>query len=366
MKYIKKILAVALAVVAFEPAFSQESNEVKYEYNPHFFLQVQGGAAYTVGEASFGDLISPAAALNLGYSFNPYFALRIGASGWQARGSWTVPPTADYKYKYVQGNLDAMWNITNTFCGFNPKRVFSSYLFVGAGFNHAFDNDEAVAISGNSGKLQYLWDPNKNFVAGRAGLGVGFRLSDYVDINVEVNANMLSDKFNSKYGDNPDWQINGLIGLTFRFGKSYKEIIPAPVYVEPTPEPEPVVEPEPEPAPAPVVEQPKVAPFNCNIFFTINSSKISKTEMEKVDKLVEYLQAHPNAEVEVTGYADKGTGTAAINQRISERRAAIVANELVSRGIDANRIKQSAKGDTVQPFAINNDNRVTICVAEPK
>lgn len=366
MKYLKKLFAVALAVVMFEPAFSQESNEseVTYEYHPHFFLQLQGGAAFTVGENSFGELISPAAAVNLGYSFNPLFSLRIGASGWQAKGSW-VAPRQDYKYRYAQGNIDAMLNLTNLFCGFNPKRLFTSYLFVGGGFNHSFHNGEAVAIG--SSKLSYLWAPNKNFIVGRAGLGVGLRLSDYVDINVEVNGNILSDKFNSKYGDNPDWQFNALVGITWRFGKSYKEIIPEPVYVEPAPEPEPepVVEPEPTPAPAPVV-QPKVAPFNCDVFFKINSSTISKDEMTKLDKLVEYLNAHPQATVEVTGYADKGTGTAAVNMRISERRAAAVVAELAKRGIDPSRISSSAKGDTVQPFAVNNDNRVSICIAEPK
>ena len=34
-------------------------------------MQVQAGAAHTVGEAKFFDLISPAAAVNIGYQFAP-------------------------------------------------------------------------------------------------------------------------------------------------------------------------------------------------------------------------------------------------------------------------------------------------------
>lgn len=79
------------------------------------------------------------------------------------------------------------------------------------------------------------------FVAGRLGLGVNFRLSDCVLFGVEVNANMLSDKYNSKKAGNLDWQFNALGGFTFRFGKNHKKartaaVVPAPA---PTPAPEP-------------------------------------------------------------------------------------------------------------------------------
>ena len=64
-------------------------------------------------------------------------------------------------------------------------------------------------------------------------------------LNVEANANGITDRFNSKHGkdSNIDWQFNGLVGLTIKFGKGYKTI-PA-VYEEI------IIEPEPEPAPAP-------------------------------------------------------------------------------------------------------------------
>lgn len=44
---------------------------------------------------------------------------------------------------------------------------------------------------------------------------------------VELNGNILSDKYNSKKAVNLDWQFNALAGFTFRFGKNYKKSHPA-------------------------------------------------------------------------------------------------------------------------------------------
>ena len=43
-------------------------------------------------------------------------------------------------------------------------------------------------------------------------------------------------------------------------------------------------------------------------------------------------------------------------------RAQAVSQFLIDRGISAQRISKYAKGDRVQPFAVNEDNRVTICL----
>ena len=82
--------------------------EGKTIFDPHFFMQIQGGVAHTIGEGDFGDLLSPAAALYVGYKFNPWLGVRAGLSGWQAKGAWASPYTT-YKYNYLQGNVDAMF-----------------------------------------------------------------------------------------------------------------------------------------------------------------------------------------------------------------------------------------------------------------
>ena len=76
------------------------------------------------------------------------------------------------------------------------------------------------------------------------------------------------------------------------------------------------------------------------------------------------MNKYPNAKVTVTGYADKGTGNNVINDRVAAKRAQIVVNTLVKKGIAASRISSESKGSRVQPYAENNKNRVTICIAE--
>lgn len=77
------------------------------------------------------------------------------------------------------------------------------------------------------------------------------------------------------------------------------------------------------------------------------------------------MDKYPKSKVSIVGYADKGTGSAAYNQKISSQRAAYIKDLLINKyGIDASRISEDYKGDTVQPFAENDANRVTICIAE--
>ena len=350
----KKLLATVL-LMSSTVAFSQEQRikePEKTTFTPHWFIQAEVGAAHTVGEAKFTDLISPAAAVGV----------RLGVSGWQAKAGW-VTPSQTYQYKYLQGNLDLMADLSTLFCGFNPKRVFNGYILGGVGLNHAFDNDEANALDTRSHELEYLWQDKQNLVAGRFGLGCDLRLNDRLAINIEGNANALSDKFNSKKAGNCDWQFNVLVGLNIKLGKSYKKT--APVYYEPEPvveqpKPQPVVEkPQPKPEPAVVVE-----PMKQNIFFALNSAKIQNDQLSKIDEMVAYMEKYPASKVAITGYADKETGNPRINMTLSEKRANNVAEVLKAKGITADRIKVDYKGDTVQPYNTPKENRVSICIVE--
>ena len=337
------------------------------KFNPHFFLQLQAGGAYTVGEAgNFDKLLSPATAINLGYRFSPLFGLRVGGSGWQGRGAW-VSPRRDYKFNYLQGNVDAMLSLTNLFCGANPARVLDFYGFLGAGAACGFHNTEAVELADAGLPLGGLWRGKHIFPAGRGGLGVDINLNCNLAINIEVNANMLPDRFNSKEGSKFDWQYNALVGITYSFGgRSRKTVTETVTVVTEVVEEEVPVE---EPAPAPRQEtQPAIplvpAAMTQDIFFTINSSVISNAERSKVEALISYMREYPETTVTVTGYADKDTGYPAYNMKISEARASRVAEMLKQAGIAASRITIVAKGDTEQPFDINARNRVAIAIAK--
>ena len=377
MKALKTLFAVALfamgAVAANAQATYTDAEGNKYEFQKHFFLNLEGGAQYTLGEAKFSDLLSPNVQLGLGYQFSPVFAARLQANAWQSKGGWNgyyvgteAPHTQTYKWKYVAPGIDLMFNLSNLICGYNPLRTFNVTAFVGGGANFGFSNDEANDLDANlkDFELEYLWDGSKIRPFGRGGIELGFRLSDAVNFIIEGNANILSDHYNSKKAENPDWYFNALAGLRINLGKTYNKVVPPAPVPEPVPEPapEPVVE-KPAPAPAPVVE--KIEPIRRDVFFLINKTDIRAEEAQKVKDIADYLNKYPKAKVTVTGYADAGTGNDKINDRLAAQRADVVVKALKEQyGIAADRISYDSKGSRVQPFAENDLNRVSICIAE--
>lgn len=385
MKLYYKVVLSGLALCASMTAFAQkpaeEGAKTVYDFVPHFYVQGQFGGQYTLGEISFGKLLSPNAQLGIGYQFNPVFGLRLSANAWQSKGGWEVTDnnnvtnTYKWKYNYVAPQLDLTFNLSNLLYGFNPNRVFNLGFLIGGGANIAWNNDEAAdanaaivkgtTVSGSDGKaiyagqnLQYLWDGTKVRGFGHAALAGDFRVSDRVALGLEVGANVLSDHYNSKKAGNPDWYFNALAGVKINLGKSYnkREIpAPAPQVVER------VVEKYVD-KPAPAVE--KHGEIRRNVYYKIAKTNVDAEQKRKVWDIADFLNENKDAKVIVTGYADAGTGNARINARLARERAEKVTGMLKGCGIDESRITTESKGDTVQPFSENDRNRVVITVAE--
>ena len=367
-------------------AQAEQKGTTEYVFQPHWYITLQGGGQYTLGEGKFGDLLSPTAQIGVGYNFTKVVGLRLAVNAWQSKGvikldDTDMSPAQSYegkwKWNYVAPSLEFTFNLSNIVCNYNPNRLLNVYALIGGGANIGFKNDEAQTVenqiiayqNSNSnlvydGKqnMRYLWDGTKVRPFGKAGLLFDFRVSDKVSINIEGNANTLSDKYNSKKAGNWDWYFNALAGVKINLGKTYTtKFIPDPEpeirYVEKVVEK--VVE-----VPAKVEVKP-IEKMRRDIFFTINSFKVRETEAEKIKDIADYLNANPRAKVEVTGYADAGTGNNRINDRLAKQRADVVVKTLMNDyNISANRIYFDSKGSRVQPFAENDLNRVTICIAE--
>ena len=383
----KTIMSLLLFLgVLSASAQAEQKGTTEYVFQPHWYITLQGGGQYTLGEGKFGDLLSPTAQIGVGYNFTKVVGLRLAVNAWQSKGvikldDTDMTPAQSYegkwKWNYVAPSLEFTFNLSNIVCNYNPNRLLNVYALIGGGANIGFKNDEAQTVenqiiayqNSNSnlvydGKqnMRYLWDGTKVRPFGKAGLLFDFRVSDKVSINIEGNANTLSDKYNSKKAGNWDWYFNALAGVKINLGKTYTTKF--------TPDPEPeiryvekVVEKVVE-VPAKVEVKP-IEKMRRDIFFTINSYKVRETEAEKIKDIADYLKQNSNAKVEVTGYADAGTGNNRINDRLAKQRADVVVKALINEyNISADRISFDSKGSRVQPFAENDLNRVTICIAE--
>jgi outer membrane protein OmpA-like peptidoglycan-associated protein len=85
--------------------------------------------------------------------------------------------------------------------------------------------------------------------------------------------------------------------------------------------------------------------FDSGILFDTNKSDLRPASMTEIQKMAAVLQKYPDTNVLVEGHTD-ASGSDAINQPLSERRAQAVANYTQQQGVDASRISSSGYGSS--------------------
>ncbi len=344
----------------------------------NWFIQVGAGIASPFFENSRNDGGDDHRQISVNYNFafgkyiSPYLAWRVSFLG----GPLHYNDGGFEKMKYVNANVDFMWDMLNSLGGVNTKRVFSIVPFVGLGGTFTWDYTQDGGIIGHDGKPK----GNSWTLPVSAGIQFNFRLGKYVDFFLEGRGQFYGDNFNNHaYGRPIDINLTATGGFIFKIGgddfKSYNPCdylgyisnlnnqvndlrgalattsaaLAAAEAQLPCPEVQETV----------VVEQ--AAPLMSTVRFMLNSSRISDMEMVNVYNTAEYLKANPGQKVVIAGYADKDTGTSSYNMDLSKRRAEAVKKALVEKyGISADRLSVQAEGSNSQPYDENNWNRIVI------
>ncbi len=411
----KTILVISTLLAMGASALAQEA------FKPGWFLDLKGGATYTAGEAArfFDQVTYPTLALGAGYNFVPGFALRGEFSGWQAKGTvlngFVEADRRDvpfgewqYKFNYVQFNVDAIWDICNSF-KYKASRLFSPYLFAGPGLNYRFNNQQALAVADLFPAENYLWDKGVVSFTARFGAGLDIRIIDALHVELELVDNVLSDRFNSKKNDTNlhignwpldfDWNLSALVGLKYTFGRtgnSKKAAAAAAAAAaaeaaaaeraaaeKAAAEKAAAEKAAAEKAAAEKAAAEKAAAEKAaaeaaakkaaadraaaraaeeTVYFVIGRHEIRKSEVQKIQNIVDILNAYPEANVTVSGYADIETGTHAGNWVLSQKRAENVAAALKKAGIAADRITVDYFGDTKKVSDVPSENRCSVMV----
>lgn len=393
----KTCLTIAALALSATVVFSQEKLVKKGEFKDNWFIQAQGGASLTVSEhfkdaSIFSDLVTPHVALSVGKYFSPSAGVRLQGAGWESKNYLSYNDKT-FKVKYIQANADALLNLGNLFGTYNPDRTFNFIGIAGLGYVHGFKKSNAfVDKAGESQKLA-----TTNSIVPRLGFQLDFRTSDAISLNLEAVGNLMNDDFNGiKEGTKYDGTVNVLAGVTFHLGKSNFDVVnyidqsvvdnlngqlnaqrsqlndkdsqlsaksrqiadlEAALAQKPTVVTETQTETE-------LVEE---TVMNAVVVFKIGKADLQDNQEINIYNAAKFFQNHPNTDVIVTGYADKSTGTAAFNQKISEKRAEAVAKILINKyGIAPSRVTTKASGDTEQPFKTDEWNRVVIFTAVKK
>ena len=89
-----------------------------------------------------------------------------------------------------------------------------------------------------------------------------------------------------------------------------------------------------------------------NIFFDIGKATLRAESNAELERLVKLMKDVPSLKIEISGHTDN-TGSATLNETLSQSRAEAVVKHLVSKGIAENRM--SAKGyGSAKPVTSNN------------
>ncbi len=355
----KRLMTLAASLLLMGgAAVAQDQNWQSFSY-----VEAQGGLQLTSTNAPMDKLMMPTAALSFGHYFTPVVGARLHVNAWQSKSGFKDLDQY-YKWKYVTPSVDLLLNLSNLL-GQNQDRALNVILLGGVGLNYAWDNDELKDLGIAPQRIPLAWDDNRLSHNLRAGLRLETNMSKPLGISLEVNANSLDDRFNSKINDADDWQFTAMLGLNFRFGYKGKKHIPVTRQIEESVwEDVPVVKKVKKQEPY-MAEEPVT--LHKEVFYDIRVSDNVDPSVIQAE-VAKFMKENPDSKVYIVGYADKGTGNARLNKMYAERRAETFKKDLIEKhGVNGDMLVVDSKGDTVQPFPDNNDkNRCVIIDATGK
>ena len=104
---------------------------------------------------------------------------------------------------------------------------------------------------------------------------------------------------------------------------------------------------------APGSQQEFLVTVGDRVFFETDSSALTAEAQATLDKQAAWLNRYTNYRILIEGHADE-RGTREYNIALGARRASVVVNYLVARGVNASRITTKSFGKE-RPVAICND-----------
>lgn len=379
-------MLAALAMAASCTAWAQETQTVQngdftetVEYSTdkfkvetnrfwsNWFVSAGGGVNLYFGDhdkqVKFGKRLAPAVDVAIGKWFTPGIGVRFAYSGLSVKGATQtgihstgeeVPGKGGYgywltkqKFNYFNFHLDAMFNMSNLLFGYNPNRVYSLSPYVGLGVMKTNDTPKATEIAGHFGLLN------------------SFRLCDALDLNLDIRGTLVSDAFDGEaYGRGGEGMLSATVGLTYKFKKRGWDKAKTVVRIDNRAinalrQQLADAEAENDRLKRALAEGNRqkakeiVTKASANLVtFPIGKATLSNEARANLSLLAEAIKAGDKSVVyTITGYADAGTGSKRINERLSKRRAEAVRDCLVKEfGVSESQLRVDHKGGVDNMF----------------
>ena len=371
---------MAVAAMSVQSASAQKAIAESKTFD-NWYIGIQGGASVKTTHTSIFQNLNPHAGLRIGRYFTPVFGFAIEGSAYVRDRKFEHCTTF---VKCVDSHLLATVNLSNWIGGYKgePRRL-ELVVVAGPGWNHYFGldpkwpNNDLTAKGGldlnlNLGKTrawQLFLEPAILYNLDRYGK------HQRPKFDVHHSALQLMAGLNYKFGnsngthnfvlgtlrsqaeiDQLNARINELRAVNDAKEKqiatdaqtiaTLRTDLEAAKNVKPT-----------------VVQQVVKTVVNNNVLqptviFGLGKSTVDAAQMASVAMVAKYMKNHPEARLEIKGYASP-EGDPVLNQKLSEKRAQSVKDVLVSRyGVSADRLIVKGMGATDELFDEVDFNRV--------
>lgn len=380
MKKLLTLLAFALmAGVAFAQTADVEE-EVIYEKNKqkvitntfwdNWFVQLGGGAQIYFGDHNKQLDLVDRLALGLDAGFGKWFSPQIGVramiSGLTIKGGTHADihrVSADeyivgaphylweQKFNFYNIHADVLFNMSNILCGYKETRVWNCSPYLGLGWMATWETPRTREVSFNFGIFNAI------------------RLSEKFDFNIDIRSTMVKDSFDGESGGRKEeGLLTATLGFSYKFKKRgwdrSKTIIRnnlaeanalkkqlAALRDENAKLQSDLKDAEAQIKEVKVVEKEQtIAPVY--VVFEIGKADLSKEARVTLGLLAKAIKEAPEGTTyTISGYADEGTGSKRINEKLSADRAQAVYNCLVEEyGVEESQLKMAPKGGVENMF----------------
>lgn len=382
-----KFLALSLVLASSFTAINAQEKECKKSSNIYI-----GGGIGAMSVLNDG-LNSPTFNMNIkvGKYITPIWGVRAEIGGfWQSLETQehnintSEDNYNDYCKKFVEFNFDGTLNLTNLFMDYNANRKFNVYAFAGPtlNFSSAVSGSQKTTINSSftypdiqigtgdqtitgtenrteEVKYNYETKGTKARLGATVGLGIDYNLNNKWAVNVESRFGVTP----SIFGWGSECRTAEATGrLTIGAKYTFNGINFCKPVTEKIVEKEVVKEVVKEVPVEVIKEIIKEIPAQATvaIFFKVGKAEINEEGIANVKLMAKTMKANPTTKYKVAGFADKGTGSVAGNQTLSEKRAKAVYDALIAEGVEAERLEAIGMGGVDPLFEKAHLTRVVI------
>ena len=369
----KLVLLFAAAAMAVSVSAQTVTESKTFD---NFYIGINGGAQVKTTNEAWMKNLNSNAGLRIGRWFTPVFGLAAESNVYFNDHCSHFMPQSKTIARYMNTSLIATVNFSNWFAGYKGEpRTFEFVPVFGFGWGHTFGTEENFNVLTSKAGIDFTfnlgskkawqiyvepsmnwalngygyegvaYDINKSAFQLNAGIVYKFKNSNgshnftIAQLRDQSEIDGLNSQINNLRNDwnNKDSQLSAKEKQIKDLQNALDECNKKPKYVKPA----------------------TATNLQPTVLFQQGKSNVEKSQMPNIELIAQYMKNHPEANIEIKGYASP-EGPKELNQKLSEKRAEAVKKVLVKKyKIAAGRLTTKGMGATDKLFKQVEFNRVS-------